>query len=166
MTLLFDFDQVLVDTVRISGLRTARDWATYRRELAQLRPVDGISELLTLSKARGHKLAIVTQSPGFAPTLFARKENWPIDAIVGWHGYRRRKPDPKCLLVALRKLQATPAESYHIGDLPADTEAARRAGIGAIAAAWAAPDKAALRASRPDHFFETVEELSEFIADL
>ena len=75
----------------------------------------------------GHSLAIVTHSPGNVPTEYARKENWPIEIIVGWHDYQVRKPNPKGILLAMRKGNAVPENTYHIGDQPSDTEA-RKAG--------------------------------------
>lgn len=111
-------------------------------------------------------MAIVTQSPGFVPKLFVKKQDWPIQNIVGWHDYRRRKPNPLCLLVALEREGARPEDSYHIGDLPSDTEASRRAGIISIGAGWAAVDKEALRLSDPDYYFDTVTELGDFIATI
>lgn len=84
----------------------------------------------------------------------------------GWHDCRRRKPNPLCLLVAIQREGAKPEHSYHIGDLPSDTEASRRAGIISIGAEWAAVDKEALRKSDPDYFFDTDTELEAFIAKI
>ena len=164
--LLFDFDQVLVDTEPIAHLRKSRQWDEYKRLVNKLNPCAGIDRLLHSASDLGHSLAIVTQSPGFVPSLFVEKQGWPIQNIVGWHDYRRRKPNPLCLLVAMQREGAKPEHSYHIGDLPSDTEASRRAGIISIGAGWAAVDKEALRKSDPDYFFDTVTELEAFIAKI
>ncbi len=164
--LLFDFDQVLVDTEPISYLRRARDWSTYRREVTKLHPCDGINALILTAAELGHMMAIVTQSPSFVPKIFVRKERWPIDIVVGWHDFRRRKPHPLCLQQAMKRAQAQPKACYHIGDLPADTAASKNAGVYSIGAGWAAIDPAALRRSQPDYYFETVEQLHRFISVL
>ena len=108
-------------------------------------------------------MAIVTQSPGFIPKLFVKKQNWPIKNIMGWHDFKRRKPDPHCLLVAMQRGNAKPSNSFHIGDLPSDTEASKRAGVKSIGAGWAVMDKDELRKSNPDYYFDTVAELHDFI---
>ena len=164
--LLFDFDQVLVDTESVAHLRRSHAWGQYRRAVRNLGPCKGINEAIQSASARGHILAIVTQSPGFVPKLFVEKENWPIDIIVGWHDYRRRKPDPLCLLVAMQRGRARPEDTYHIGDLATDTQASRKAGVISIGAGWAAVDSDALRKSQPDYYFDTVKQLHDFIDSL
>ena len=164
--LLFDFDQVLVNTEPIAYLRKSRQWNQYKRLVSELNPCAGIDQLLRSASDQGHPLAIVTQNPGFVPKLFVKKQGWPIQNVVGWHDYRRRKPDPLCLLLAIQREGARPEDSYHIGDLPSDTEASRRAGIIPIGAGWAAVDKEALRNSAPDYYFDTVTELEDFITTI
>ena len=161
--LLFDFDQVLVDTERYRHIRESRRWDQYWRLISELDPCKGIGQLIHSTQTLGYSMAIVTQSPGFVPKSFAKKQNWPIKNIVGWHDYKRRKPDPYCLQVAMQRSMAKPGDSFHIGDLPSDTEASRRAGVKSIGAGWAAADKKALRRSNPDYYFNTVEELHDFI---
>ena len=164
--LIFDFDQVLVDSQALAYLRDARKWPEYRSRLREVEPCEGINELLNAASSAGHSLAIVTHSPGVVPTEYARKEDWPIEIIIGWHDYRVRKPNPKGLQLAMQRGNAVPENTYHIGDQPSDTEAAKRAGIHSIGAAWAALDTAALLASRPDQYCETVSELAAFIGRL
>ena len=164
--LLFDFDQVLVDTEPISYLRRARNWAAYRKEVTRLQPCAGINELIRMAARLGHKMAIVTQSPTFVPRIFVEQQRWSIDIVVGWRDYRRRKPNPLCLQVAMQRGNAQPMDCYHVGDLPSDTEASRNAGMQSIGAGWAAVNPAALRRSRPDYYFETVGQLHAFIATL
>ena len=95
-----------------------------------------------------------------------RKENWPIDIVVGWHEFKLRKPHPLCLQVAMQHAGARPEECFHIGDLPIDTEASRNAGVRSIGAGWSTIDAVALRRSRPDHYFELVRQLHDFILTL
>ena len=161
--LLFDFDQVLVDTESYRHLRESRRWDQYRRLVSELDPCTGIDQLIHSAATLGHSMAIVTQSPGFVPKLFVKKQSWPIENVVGWHDFKRRKPNPRCLLVAMQRGDASPINSYHIGDLPSDAEASRRAGVKSIGAGWAALDKDALRRSKPDYYFDTVAELHDFI---
>ena len=161
--LIFDFDQVLVDTQALAYLRDSRRWPEYRSNLRDVSPCGGINELLNNARSAGHTLAIVTHSPGIVSIEYTKRENWPISIIIGWHDYRVRKPNPKGIQLAMQKGNAAPENTYHIGDQPTDTEAARRAGIHSIGAAWAAIDPAALLASEPDHYCETVSDLAAFM---
>ena len=164
--LIFDFDQVLVDTQALAYLRDSRRWTEYRSRLRDVTPCKGINVVLNDAHTAGHCLAIVTHSPGIVPIEFSQKENWPIEIIVGWHDYRVRKPNPRGIQLAMQRGTGVPENTYHIGDQASDTEAARRAGIHSIGAAWATTDSAALLASGPDHYSETVADLAAFISRL
>jgi phosphoglycolate phosphatase-like HAD superfamily hydrolase len=45
----------------------------------------------------------------------------------------RSKPDPDAVAAALARLRCAPGEAVMVGDTPYDVEAARRAGVDAIA---------------------------------
>ena len=164
--LIFDFDQVLVDSQALAYLRESRKWSEYMNKLREIPPCEGINEVLNDAHNAGHSLAIVTHSPGMVPTEYVRDRNWPIAVIIGWHDYKVRKPNPLGIQLAMQRSNAVPGETYHIGDQPSDTEAARRAGIHSIGAGWVATDRTALLASEPDHYCETVADLAAFIGRL
>ncbi len=164
--LIFDFDQVLVDSQALAHLRDTRRWAEYRNRLMEIPPCDGINEMLNDAHSAGHSLAIVTHSPGMVPTEYARDKGWPLEIIIGWHDYKERKPSPRGIQLAMQRGNAVPENTYHIGDQPSDTEAARRAGIYSIGAGWAATDRTALLSSEPDCYCETVADLAAFIRQL
>lgn len=123
----------------------------------------GINALIAELNRRKVPLAIVTKSPDMIPREFAKHHGWPISNIIGYHQVRRRKPDPEALRLAMKQAGVNGGAIYHIGDHAEDTEAARSAGIIAIGAAWGAENLDALRASNPDHLFESVGQLSEFL---
>lgn len=129
-----------------------------------LRVYDGVTALLSSLHAAGEKLAIVTKSPSMVPQAFIRQHSWPIDVVVAFHDVRARKPDPEGLHLALKKVGARAADSFHIGDQPEDTQASRAAGIVALGAAWGLDDRASLIASRPDRIFESVADLATYLA--
>jgi phosphoglycolate phosphatase len=60
----------------------------------------------------------------------------------------------------VRAMKATPAETIYVGDEIRDAEAARKAGVAFGAVAWGQCSVNALRAQKPDLFFQTVEELA------
>jgi HAD superfamily hydrolase (TIGR01549 family) len=55
-----------------------------------------------------------------------------FDAIVLSNEFGRSKPDPAPFRHCLRQLRSLPHRAVHVGDLPADTVGARRAGMRAI----------------------------------
>lgn len=161
--IIFDFDQTLVDTSPVEALRARRDWKGVMSRAGQLEVYPGINELLSELHARGHSLAIVTKSPDMVPKAFIRQHQWPIDVVVGYHDVKRRKPDPEGLLLAMSKVGATPASTYHVGDQVQDTDAARGAGVVAVGVTWGLADGADLIASGPDEVFNTVEKLAAYL---
>lgn len=160
---IFDFDQTLVDTSPVEALRAARRWREVMAAAPRLIVYDGVSGMLRALKERGQTLAIVTKSPDMVPKVFIREHRWPMDIVVGYHQVKRRKPDPEGLLLAMQQGGATPAETFHVGDQPEDTEASRAAKVVALGSAWGAVDAAALEASKPDHIFGSVSELQAFL---
>jgi len=131
-----------------------------------LDPCHGINDVIDCASSRGYSIAIVIHSPAFVPRLFVEKQAWPIDIIVGWHDFKRPKPDHLCLQIAMQCVNVNPTESLHIGDLPTDTGASKRAGVKSIGAGWACIDPQSLIKSNPDYYFSTVKELHNFIKKL
>jgi len=161
--IIFDFDQTLVDTSPVEALRAARRWKDVMAQAPKLRVYDGVTELLAALHAEGQKLAIVTKSPDMVPKAFIKQHKWPIDIVVGYHQVKKRKPDPEGLLLAMKQGGASADETFHVGDQPEDTEASRGAGVVAIGSAWGIADAALLKASKPDHLFDTVAKLKRFL---
>jgi HAD superfamily hydrolase (TIGR01509 family) len=58
---------------------------------------------------------------------------WLMDAATSSDDAEESKPDPDIIVAALRRARATAAEAVMIGDTPYDVEAAKRAGVRAIA---------------------------------
>jgi HAD superfamily hydrolase (TIGR01662 family) len=163
---IFDFDQTLVDTAPVEALRTARNWKAVMAQASRLTVYDGVHELLAELNAKGQRLAIVTKSPDMVAKAFIREHRWPIDIVLGYHQVKARKPDPEGLLLAMQKGAASPAETYHVGDQPEDTQASRAAGVIAIGSAWGIANPAALRASAPDEIFGSAGELRHYFKRL
>lgn len=163
---IFDFDQTLVDTSSVEGFRRNRDWKAVMTRLGQLQPYPGIGAFLGDLHDAGQKLAIVTRSPDMVAKAIAKRESWPVDIFVGYHAVSRQKPDPEGLLLALEKAGERAEESFHVGDNPEDTQAARAANIVALGSSWGLNDDSALLASRPDRIFSTVGELRAFLMPL
>ena len=80
-------------------------------------------------------------------------------AVVTAEDTTRHKPGPEPMLHALELLGSTPAEAVYVGDARYDVEAARAAGLAAVAVTWGAGDRASLEAAAPDAIADTPAEL-------
>ncbi|PKQ31158.1 MAG: HAD family hydrolase [Actinobacteria bacterium HGW-Actinobacteria-2] len=69
------------------------------------------------------------------------------------------KPDPAPLRLALARMGANPDESVYIGDAVVDVQAAKAAGMAAIAVTWGAGEVDALRAAAPTAVATTTAQL-------
>jgi len=99
----------------------------------------GMRELLLELHVGGARLGLVTAKRrstveiafGHLPGL-----EGVFDVIVTSEDTELHKPNPEPLLLALRKLETTPAEAAYVGDSPFDVEAAKAAGLRSIAVTW------------------------------
>jgi phosphoglycolate phosphatase len=90
----------------------------------------GVVEGLTLLKARGWRLACLTNKPtAFARPLLALKGlDGFFDLMFGGDAFERKKPDPLPLLKTCEGLGSVPAQTLMVGDSSNDAAAARAAG--------------------------------------
>lgn len=117
----------------------------YNGDPALVRPVDGARAALDRLRAEGIRLAIVSNQSGVARGLLSRSDVDAVNArvsellgpfesvIVCPHapdeGCGCRKPAPGTLLSACAAAEVDPARTVMIGDIGADVEAARAAGV-------------------------------------
>jgi HAD superfamily hydrolase (TIGR01549 family) len=155
-TVLLDVDGTLID----SNAAHAEAWTQALREhglaveIGQIRPLIGmgadkllptvasVSEDSTLGQAMGRrKKAIGTQlviaTSADDREMEALLQRAGVDDLLPQRASKddasESKPDPDIVHAALARSSARPESSVIIGDTPYDIEAARRAGIGAIA---------------------------------
>lgn len=123
-------------------------------------PYDGIPELLGELKARGCKLAVVSNKM-MAATQELCSHFFPdtIDVAVGEHEAEgiRKKPAPDTVWEALRQLGTTKENAVYVGDSGVDIMTARNSGLPCISVLWGFRDKqfllehgATMMVSRPD----------------
>lgn len=105
---------------------------------ATTRLFEGIPELLDGLEARGRSWGVVTNKtsrytlPVLSGLCLAKR----AACIVSGDSAPRPKPAPDPLLLACSIAGFTPARTLYIGDDLRDIQAARAAGMGALAAAW------------------------------
>ncbi len=145
-----------------------RKEALYRKSISADFPVmDGARELIRALHEEGFKLAVGSSGPpaNVAVTMQGLAREDCFAATVSGMEVTAGKPDPQVFLKAAEKLGVAPERCAVIEDAPAGVEAARRAGMAAIAITGTAPrEKLAQRA----HFVvESLPQLSvEIIARL
>jgi len=121
----------------------------YREVLrTDFRSMDGAAELLDALKAAGFLLAVGSSGPpqNVRISLEGLDRADLFDAIVTGADVRAGKPDPEVFLKASAKLGLEPRCSAVVEDSTAGIEAARRAGMTAVALVGTAPREALERA--------------------
>lgn len=110
-------------------------WQRYSRHYLEIngrhsRVYDGVVEGLRELRARGLRLACLTNKPGnFAkPLLAAKGLDGYFDMVFGGDAFARKKPDPLPLLKTCESLGSRPERTLMIGDSSNDARAARAAG--------------------------------------
>jgi beta-phosphoglucomutase len=130
------------------------------REIAMhsLELIAGVEALCASARGLGMKLAICTAStPENMSLAFRRfKLDEQMDTVVSPADGVRAKPHPDIFLEAARRLQVPPRECLVFEDAPLGIEAARRAGMRAVA----------LTTSLPARDFEAFDNLLAVVADL
>ena len=128
----------------------------------ELQPCAGIVDAVERLHDEGRRLGIVTAKRQATVALAFRV--LPLahlfDAVVASDDVERGKPYPDGILRALELLDARPEEAAYVGDSPFDVEAAKRAGVHAVAVGWGGiHPRGRLEAVEPDAFVERPEEL-------
>jgi len=112
---------------------------------------------------RGARLGIVTAKR--LPTVQLAIDVIPeleryFAVVVGAEETARHKPHPDPILEALQRLGAHPEESAYVGDSPFDVQAAKAAGVRAVAVTWGRiHDEDRLAREEPDALVHSAEEL-------
>ena len=128
----------------------------------ELRPFQGMEELLGGLKAEGRRLGIVTAKRRRTIDLAFRLLDLErfFDAVVTADSTERHKPDPEPVLHALELLGADPREAAFVGDSPFDMGAGSAAGVFAVGVSWGGLHREeALRAAGADVVVHDQEEL-------
>jgi len=127
-------------------------------------PYPGIIELLDELRARGVKLAVVSNKGDFAVQELA-DHFWKgqLDFAVGEREGIRRKPAPDTVLTALEALDVTPQEAVYIGDSEVDVATAAAAGLDCICVTWGFRSVETLLEAGATQLVDTCDELLKLI---
>jgi pyrophosphatase PpaX len=132
-----------------------------------LEAFDDFLDVLPRLRADGRRLGIVTAKRH--RTVQLALDRFPelaeqFEVVVGYEDTERHKPAPEPVLFALERLAATPAEAAYVGDSPFDIEAAKAAGVFAVAVGWGGihADERLLE-EKPDAFVREPSELLDVL---
>lgn len=117
-----------------------------------IRRYDGVPWLLEELTAAGVRIAVVTSKRRDTAriALEAVGAEHLVDVVAGLEDTQRHKPAPDPLLHGAAALGVDPATCAYVGDATVDLQAARAAGMAAVAVTWGAGEVDALAAENPD----------------
>ena len=105
--------------------------ATFRRMASNLKPLEGLLDLLDWAEGRGVKIALVTNAPRLNADhmldVLGLAERFPVQITI--EQVERGKPDPLPYLTALERLGLKPEEAIAFEDSPSGMRAAKAAGL-------------------------------------
>ncbi len=162
---IFDLDQTLIESERAKPLRNARRWADVYKLIPELRPYDGITELIFKLNHCRIPVSIVTSSPSLYCHRIIQYWKWKIDVTVCYHDTHYKKPNPEPILLAIQKLNVSNSSVVAIGDDAKDIIAAKKADVLSVAAVWGSSNKKELLDSKPDKVLESVNDLRGFLIE-
>jgi phosphoglycolate phosphatase len=125
----------------------------------------GAADTVRRLHADGVRLAIVSQKLRYRIEDVLRREHLLdlFGAVLGGEDLPDFKPDPRGLLLALEKLQTSPAASLYAGDTVIDAETSRRAGVRFVALLTGSTSGEALKEYRPVAVLPTVAALADLL---
>lgn len=131
----------------------------------EVKPYDGIRELLAALKERGILMAVNSNKP-HERTVEVVEEIFgkgTFDMLVGQCDERARKPAPDGVLYIMDKLQLTSDEVIYLGDTCVDMQTGKSAGVYTIGALWGFRDRQELEENHADTIIEHPMEVLDYI---
>ena len=140
-------------------------YATFRQHylehnLDTTKPYEGIPELLAELKARGKKLAIVSNK-FYAATQELARHFFPdtIEVAIGERENIKKKPAPDTVIEALRQLGASRETAVYIGDSDVDIMTAKNCNMSCASVLWGFRNKKFLTEHGATFFVEKPSQL-------
>ncbi len=128
------------------------------------KPYDGIIELMSMLKANGYKMAIVSNKIDSAvKELNDRFFSEYVDVAIGEKAGIKRKPAPDTVLAALDELGSKKEAAVYIGDSEVDLQTALNSELPCISVLWGFRDKDFLISKGASVFAETPEEVYDIL---
>lgn len=142
--------------------KTFADFKSYYVDHCQVktRLYDGIPEMLRELKARGLRMAIVSNKlQAGVDELYDRYFRDTVEVAIGERPGMQRKPAPDMVRLALQELGVAADEAVYVGDSEVDILTARNSGLPCISVLWGFRDREFLLQHGATWFMETPDPL-------
>ena len=127
-------------------------------------PYDGILELMDRLRAKGYRMAIVSNKIDSAvKELNERFFNGYVDVAVGEREGVQRKPAPDMVEWALKEMGKEKEEAVYIGDSEVDLNTASNSALPCISVLWGFRDREFLAEKGATYFAKTPEEIEDLL---
>lgn len=127
-----------------------------REDGHEIKPFEGIRELVSDLKCSGVKLGVFSAANTEAARIRVGHAGLLdfFDEVLGGDSVANSKPHPDGLLHLMEKFAVDPLATVYIGDMVADVETGRAAGVTTVAVTWGAAKREILAAANPDHLID------------
>ncbi len=145
-----------------------KEYKDYYQDHCRVRtaPYPGVMEMLRNLRARGVRLAVVSNKPdGAVKELNDAFFEGMMEVAVGETPAIRRKPAPDTVLEAMRVLGADPVSSVYIGDTEVDIETAKNSGLPCLTVTWGFRNEEELKAAGAETIVHSAKELEKALTD-
>ncbi len=131
----------------------------------QVKPYDGIRELLTALKEQGLKITVLSNKPhdqtiDVIETLFGKNY---FDMIQGQKDGLPIKPDPSGVFAILQELSLTAEDILYLGDTATDMKTGKGAGAFTVGALWGFREREELEQANADAIITNPLELLNYL---
>ena len=129
--------------------------------LYNLRPCDGVEALVQELKARGFKLAVLSNKPDpmTKKCVHAIFGEGVFDEVWGVKEGLAKKPDPSGAMALAEEFGVRPEECIYLGDTNTDMKTGKAAGMFTIGVLWGFRDEEELRENKADLIISEPEEV-------
>lgn len=135
---IFDFDFTLVDSTAFAEVKkyaiANRDFSVMFEKIPEVKPFNGIKELISKLKERNILVLVVTNNKQDVAKRTLDYHGVYYNAIRGAQG--KKMPKHKRMLALLGKAGVNPEEAISVGDLPIDELESNQAGINFVGCTW------------------------------
>lgn len=130
----------------------------------EVKPYDGIPELLKELKKKGLKLAVFSNKPHQAAVKVIDEYFGDIfDIVLGKKEENPKKPDPAGALKIAGEFGVKPENIIYIGDTDTDMQTGKNAGMFTVGVLWGFRDMAELKANHADAIAASPADILELI---
>lgn len=147
------------EAMRIYG-RIFKENCTYH-----VTPYEGIVDMLKVLKAKGVKLAVLSNKPHLqtVDVVASFFEEGTFIRVQGQMEGTPRKPDPMAACMIAEKFCVDPSECVYIGDSDVDMQTGNAAGMETVGVTWGFRPKEMLVANGAKHTIDHPEELISIV---